>query len=265
MTLHLISGLPRSGSTLLSGILRQNPRFAAAIQSPLADVVMAAMRAMSGSESAMFISPQQRHRVLQDLIQSYYSHFDTDRVVFDSNRAWCAVLPAVAELLPGSRVLCCVRSPAWILDSVERLVQKNALLVSTMFNHEVGNVYTRVEAMATKQFLAPSLNALRQAWSSEHAERLIAIRYDSLVQTPAAVMAQLYALLGETGFDHDFTCVDYSEPEFDDRLGLPGLHTVSGAVAPRPRKTILPEDLFKMYDQEFWGVEGGNPRSVAVL
>lgn len=30
---HFISGLPRSGSTLLAGILRQNPRFHAAMNS----------------------------------------------------------------------------------------------------------------------------------------------------------------------------------------------------------------------------------------
>ncbi|MBR8827105.1 MAG: hypothetical protein DSM107014_04230 [Gomphosphaeria aponina SAG 52.96 = DSM 107014] len=32
---HLISGLPRSGSTLLAGILRQNPNFHAGMSSPV--------------------------------------------------------------------------------------------------------------------------------------------------------------------------------------------------------------------------------------
>ena len=33
--IHFISGLPRSGSTLLAGILRQNPRFHAGMTSPV--------------------------------------------------------------------------------------------------------------------------------------------------------------------------------------------------------------------------------------
>jgi sulfotransferase len=33
---HFISGRPRSGSTLLSAILSQNPRFNAGVSSPLA-------------------------------------------------------------------------------------------------------------------------------------------------------------------------------------------------------------------------------------
>ncbi|HEX8778946.1 MAG TPA: sulfotransferase, partial [Rhodanobacter sp.] len=36
---HFISGLPRSGSTLLAAILKQNPRFRAGMTSPLADIM----------------------------------------------------------------------------------------------------------------------------------------------------------------------------------------------------------------------------------
>jgi len=265
MKLHLISGLPRSGSTLLSGILRQNPRFRAAIQSPLADVFGAALRAMSAAESAMFITPDQRRLILSSVIESFYRHINQDLVVFDSNRSWCSILPAVAELLPSTRVICCIRSPAWILDSIERLVQANPLSVSRMFNHEIGNVYTRVESLATKQLLAPALNALRQAWHSDHANLLVAVRYDSLVKDPALVIDALYRQLGERHFEHDYSSVDYSEPDFDSRLGLPGLHTVAGPVAPRPRQTILPSDLFALYDQQFWNAPDGNPRGVIVL
>ncbi len=39
--IHFISGLPRSGTTLLSTILNQNPRFSASISGPLARMVRA--------------------------------------------------------------------------------------------------------------------------------------------------------------------------------------------------------------------------------
>jgi len=38
--IHFIAGLPRSGSTLLAGILRQNPRFHAAMTSPVGAMYM---------------------------------------------------------------------------------------------------------------------------------------------------------------------------------------------------------------------------------
>ena len=43
---HFISGLPRSGSTLLAGILRQNPRFHAHIESPVGRMVTELHRSM---------------------------------------------------------------------------------------------------------------------------------------------------------------------------------------------------------------------------
>ena len=39
--IHFISGLPRSGSTLLVAILRQNPRFHAGMTSPVGAMYMA--------------------------------------------------------------------------------------------------------------------------------------------------------------------------------------------------------------------------------
>ena len=52
---HFISGLPRSGSTLLAGILKQNPRFHAAMSSPVAGLVNGALEQMgAASESYSF-------------------------------------------------------------------------------------------------------------------------------------------------------------------------------------------------------------------
>ena len=48
--LHFISGLPRSGSTLLAGILRQNPRFHAAMTGPVADDVRGDAERDGGAE-----------------------------------------------------------------------------------------------------------------------------------------------------------------------------------------------------------------------
>ncbi|MFS4516638.1 sulfotransferase, partial [Delftia tsuruhatensis] len=60
-TLHFISGLPRSGSTLLAGILRQNPRFHAAMSSPVAGLVNGALEQMgAGSESHAFFDEARR-------------------------------------------------------------------------------------------------------------------------------------------------------------------------------------------------------------
>lgn len=66
-------------------------------------------------------------------------------------------------------------------------------------------------------------------------------------------MKLIYDFLGEESFEHDFKDVSYDAPTFDAQLGLKGLHTVHKEVAPRPRQTILPPDLFERYAKlSFW-------------
>jgi sulfotransferase len=263
--IHFLSGLPRSGSTLLAAILRQNPIFAAGVQSALFDIVRSSIHAMSASESAMFVSDGQRRAVLSGIVREFYSQEASKEVVFDSNRAWCSLIATVADISPGSRVICCVRNPAWILDSIERLVQASPLRAAKMFNYEGGTTFARTELLTTKQLLAPSLHGLRQAWCGEHAERLVLVRYESLVERPRRVVAQLYEAVGLKPFEHDLSDVQYEEKEFDERLGLPGMHRISGPVAQRHRETILPPELFRKHSAEFWSGIGSNPKGVTVL
>ena len=94
--LHFISGLPRSGSTLLAGILRQNPRFHAAMTGPVGTLFGVMLNAMGGAnETALFLDQAQKQALLRGLFETYYRPQAGKGVVFDTNRAWCARLPAL--------------------------------------------------------------------------------------------------------------------------------------------------------------------------
>ncbi len=85
---HFISGLPRSGSTLLAAILRQNPRFHASMTSGLGALVSGAMQIMSpGSEVALTLADGQREDILSSLFAAYYKRLADRDVIFDTNRA----------------------------------------------------------------------------------------------------------------------------------------------------------------------------------
>ncbi|MBU6418016.1 MAG: sulfotransferase, partial [Xanthomonadaceae bacterium] len=73
-TFHFISGLPRSGSTLLAAILRQNPRFHAGMTSPVADIMGAVVAEMSSKNDFSYaISDAARVAVLRGLVENFYS------------------------------------------------------------------------------------------------------------------------------------------------------------------------------------------------
>jgi sulfotransferase len=253
---HFISGLPRSGSTLLAAILRQNPRFHAAMSSPVASLFEGIIAQVSaGSELAAIVDADQRARLLRGLFDSYYAGIAVP-VILDTNRAWTAHLPGVMALFPTARIICCVRDVAWIMDSLERQFRANAFENTRLFNSaaERATVYTRVEALAhANRLVGFPWHALREACYGEQAERLVIVDYDLLVHRPADVMRLIYEFLGEAPFAHDFDHVVYDAPGFDAQLGLDGLHRVHPRVAPRERQTILPPDLFERYSRlAFW-------------
>jgi sulfotransferase len=255
-TIHFISGLPRAGSTLLSAILRQNPAFSAAMTSPVGALYMALETAMSRrNETSVFLDIGQRRALLRGLFAGYYHAADSATVLFDTNRLWCARVPALAELFPQSRVICCVREVAWIVDSIERQAQRNPFELSGLFGFEPGGtLYTRVARVAGSDGLVGyALDALREACFGAHSDRLIVLDYEALARAPGPTMNELYRLLGQPPFSHDFENVAYEAEAFDAALGSPGLHSVRGRVEWRPRATVLPTDLFDRFaGDSFW-------------
>jgi sulfotransferase len=265
-TYHFISGLPRSGSTVLAAILRQNPRIHAAMTSPVGSLFTSLHNTMGqNNEFSEFIEERQRERMLRGVFDLYYQDFTQD-VIIDTNRLWCARLPLLFRLFPQAKVLCTVRNLAWVMDSVERLVRKNSHNPSKLFNGpaESDTVYHRLEALASRdRFVGFSYYALKEAFYSPEARNILLIEYEHLTQVPEKVLPLIYQFLGEPAFAHDFENLDYQEPSFDARLGLHGLHEIKRKVAYRPRPTVLPPDLFQQYNQlDFWKNRAGSAASV---
>jgi len=254
---HFISGLPRSGSTLLAALLRQNPAVTAGISSPVGQLFHATRNAMGGwAETSVLMTDAHRERILRGLFESYYADQQDKRLIIDTNRSWCARLPALKRLFPDSKVICCVRSVAWVMDSIERLTREHAFHESRLFNNdsERATVFTRVDALAQNdRFVGFAWSALKEAVYGEHADSLLLVDFDLLTAAPTKVLDLIYDFIGEPRFVHDLENIEFDTPEFDQALGLPGLHHVRPRVAPVRRKSILPPDLFARLDaMSFW-------------
>lgn len=262
---HFISGLPRSGSTLLAGILRQNPRFHAAMSSPVAGLVNGVLEQMgAGGESYSFFNETKRKRICQSMFDAYYAD-NEQPVIFDTNRNWTARLHQLVELFDNFKMICCVRNPAWVMDSFEVIYRKNPFDYSRMFNATSRNtVYSRCESlMSANGAVGSAWTALKEAYYGEFSDRLLLVDYDLLTQHPVRTLELIYRFIGEPTFDHDFNNVDYSENEFDQNLGVKDLHTVKKKVEFKSRRSILPPDLFVKYQEmDFWQDQAGTSASI---
>jgi sulfotransferase len=268
--IHFISGLPRSGSTLLSAILRQNPSIHAGMSSPASALCQRLLFGMGPqSEFSALITDAQRRNIIHGMFDGYYKDIHPQKLVVDTGRMWCSKMPLVAELYPKARVIVCVRELLWIMDSFERILRKNPLVISKMFKKQAGaTVYARMGSLASGMgTVGFAYNAVQEAFYGEYSDRLILIDYEALTKQPERAMEFIYNELGLPPFAHDFDNVSYNEgAEFDQQLGVAGLHTVDRKVRYIERPSILPPDLMERFSgRNFWRRPGANSRAAKVL
>jgi sulfotransferase len=267
---HFISGLPRAGTTLLAAILNQNPRFRAGMTSPLADIMgVVIAEASSKNDFSFDVSDEQRVAVLRGLVENFYSVDGNAAAVFDTSRLWCSRMQLLNTLFPEVKVIACVRQLAWVLDSMERLVQRQPVSVSKVFRFDTNTtVYSRVEALTDPRGMVGfAYQATKEAFYGRYAQdHLLMLTYESLVSDPAAAMRAVYDFLGEPWFEHDFERIEYQADEFDARVGMPGLHSVRPKVEAIERQPTLPRDIFGRFANEaFWADPKNNVNQVRIV
>ena len=268
--IHFLSGLPRSGSTLLGALLKQNPKLTGGMSSPLCGLIGRVQGAMGPrTEFSSMLDDGNRRDILQAVFEGYFKHIHGERTIIDTNRGWCAKMPLIAALYPEAKVIVCVRDLVWIMDSFERVLRKNALGQSKMFDARDGmTTHTRVNSLASPGgTVGFPWNATQEAFYGEFSDKLIVVDYEALCREPQRTLQRLYAKLGLEPFEHDFENVVYGEGDtFDANMGMPGLHTVGRKVRYSERPTILPPELFERFSgRNFWRRPGGNPRGVEVI
>lgn len=252
---HMISGLPRSGSTLLSTILNQNPRFSADISSPLARFVrMIITESHAGPGYHLQCYEEKRIKLIQNLIETY--NFDQPQeVIFNTNRGWTALVDLLAITNPDARIICCVRDIPWILDSLETLFRKNPFSISLMYAPDsVQTVYTRADTQMTPgSTLRFAYDSLKEAITGHNKQNLLLVEYDELTQSPEKIMRQVYEFINEPYYDHDFSSVEAKYEDYDEDANIKGLHDIRKGVQYQPRDFILPPDIINKYSGlEVW-------------
>lgn len=253
---YFISGLPRSGSTLLSSILRQNPEFYADIASPVQGIVNNTIDFMTGCENNLNLAEDCRRNILLSIFEGYYQHLETP-VIFDSSRGWTKSTTLLQELFPDTKILCCVRDIPWIINSFELINKKNPFYTSTLVKQECkDNVFSRSDAMMDKNggVIAGPWIALQEGYAM-NPEMIYFVEYENLCKNPEKEMRNIYEFMEKPYYFHDFENVEYSNENFDRSCNLKDLHTVRRRVEYKEQKKVLPPEVWEKYasmNMEFW-------------
>jgi len=250
-----ISGLPRSGSTLLSAILRQNPEFYADISSPIQNLISASINIITGHESNHLIDEERRKDILRATFNAYYAVVNQP-TVFDTNRVWTSKTALLKTLFPQTKIICCVRDLPWILDSFERITAKNSLYGATLTDDEARQtVTTRCDALmdVKKEGQVVKPYYFLEEGLLLNPDMIFLVEYESLCKNPEETMRKIYSFIGKQYFEHDYNNVEYKNEIYDQALNMKSFHTVRKKISWQERQSILPKSVWDKYaGKEFW-------------
>lgn len=242
-TVHFISGLPRSGSTLLVNLLAQNPRFQVGGTSPLVDMLLLIRAAWDRSPEAKAMDPEEaaaaRRRVMMGMFAGYYPH---QGVAFDKSRSWLAHLEMAEALLRRKvKVIVPVRDVRDVLASFELLWRKATALRQIEWEQRNYHLFQTAPGRC-QVWMAPdgpvgiAYARIRDAIQRGFGDRMLLVPYEALTGNPADTLARIYEFLGETPFAHNFDDVDPVTREDDRAYGFPGLHDMRRKVEASPSR-----------------------------
>ena len=119
-----MSGLPRSGSTLLTALLNQNPEIHASTNSPLLDTIHYTEEYLlyNSEQYKAHPKPECAHKVLSSIPENYY--FNTSQnIIVDKSRGWVNQIQHIQDYItPEPKIICPVRSIPDIISSFLNLI-----------------------------------------------------------------------------------------------------------------------------------------------
>jgi sulfotransferase len=258
-TLHFISGLPRSGSTLITNILKQNPNIHGEAVSSLASIYGTVNANWGSIESNQeYPNYDAKRGVLTGILQGYYSHINKP-IIFDKDRGWIPILAAVEEVMQCQvKIIVCVRNPAEILASFERLRKENPLFFTRadLSLREGSSIAGRAYYYAGPDgAMGIAHRHIKDAIIMGYLDRFLFVDYNRYCSSPKAQTRRIYDFFEIPHFDHDFQNIKQDEMYNDHAVGLPNLHRIKPEINKTTVNCVeyLGLDLYEQYNREiFW-------------
>lgn len=265
---YFISGLPRSGSTLLSAILNQNPRFYSGPNSPVIPIMAQLEQTIANDEMFnAFPKPSQANLIIGSVINNWYRDVEKP-VIFDKNRAWAAHIPYINGYLDQKpKIIFPVRNLDAILASFVEMFKRNPPVNSQGRLNIFDNILVKNGVAINDEnrclfiagpngILGQAYNALKAIYENGQEDHIHIVEYDDLVSNPQETMSKIYTFLEEEYFEHKFEDIKHEFKERDEEFyGLSDMHEVRSTISKRviDPKEVLPENIYNMcQNMEFW-------------
>ena len=252
--IFFLSGLPRTGSTLLGSILSQNPEIYVTPTSPLYSLLV------NTNEHFNLLSVQYTYdhekvssRVYHAMIKAFYADINQP-VIFDKHRGWPKHCPAISEYLnPNVRIICTIRPIAEVITSYLVLADKDPdNFIDKHLKHLNQDVNNEARALLLWEFYMKSSYDNMVHGMTHNPESLLLVEYRDLVGNLDKTLNKVYNFCGLDKFSHyDFGIANKCAEAKDEAWGLKNLHTIRPALGMRSADPLayLPKEAIDYFNQ----------------
>jgi len=262
LPIFFVSGLPRSGSTLLMNLLGQNSQNHVTPTNDLIELIVTLRNSWQNhisfkAQGLKTVEPRIINAMKAMMWGFYSEEFLNNKIVFDKSRGWIANIELLEDILQRPiKVIVTVRDVKAIVASFEMKHRENHLTKPS----PSGNAFYDLQSIGgrarqlldVKAVAGLSITRTRDALDRGVSDRLIILPYKELTTNTNVVMNQLHDQLGLPHFDYDPSNVQQITKEDDTVHGME-LHKIRQEIEyKRPNwEKILTPQVCEWIDREY--------------
>lgn len=259
-SIYFLSGLPRTGSTLLASILGQNPKIHATATSPLCPLLVRAGLALGQLHSQYtFDAFKVGDRIFPAMVKAYFDNIDKP-IIFDKHRMWPRNIKEIMDYInPNPRIVCTVRPIAEVITSYLVLADQDPDNFIDAELKKQGKEITneaRAGLLWMDDYVKGPYDVLVDALA-KYPDNILLVDYRDLVFTGQKTLKRIYDFSGIFPYAHDWKAIENKMEENDNAWGMKNLHKIRPELkmSSAPPEAYLPADAiayFSQFDLKAW-------------
>ena len=255
--IFFLSGLPRSGSTLLGSLIGQNSNFTVTPTSPVLDILCGANTLLdAANKTYTFDYKNKSSNLYKSIINGWYEDVKT-KFILDKHRGYPKnIIPLRMFFDSNPKILCTNRPIADIITSYIVLLEKNKD-PNNFVDIELRKLGLQINTtnrakILWQNFISDPYLSMKTGLETCR-NNLFIIEYDDLNKNPKTIMQNIYKFLEIEEFkNHNFENIhNYCAEEKDAAWGMRNLHDIRKVLKKTsiPAKDVLGGYLESHYNQ----------------
>ena len=249
--LLFLIALPRSGNTLFTSIINQNPEIACTANSVTLEIMKNVFLIKTTDTFQNFPDHRSLDNVLNNVFTNYYQQWP-QRIIIDRGPALTNGNPGNFELMqkhfkPGFKCIVLLRDLMDVLASYMKWYTENPdSFVNTFGKTDEEKL---IALMKEDGAIVKQIKSIQNAYNYPNMCHFI--KYNDIVVNPEKVFKKLYKFLEEPYYPHYFENlkqININDIEYDDTVVGKNMHTIRTIVKKETNNYIVPKSIREKYE-----------------